>query len=81
MITSLMVNLWNDGMVKVDEVLYQVTMDIITHVTNFLNEGLNFYRDKKVSANVVKDFAKNTEERKKLVKSEPYYEMDSIKKL
>lgn len=56
-------------------------MDIISHITQILDEGLKFYRHKKMSVNVVKDFGKNTEEKKKLVKSETYYEMDSIKKL
>ena len=34
-----------------------------------------------MSSNAVKDFAKNTKERKELVKRKIYYEMDSIKKL
>ena len=59
-ITNSMVNSWKDGRIKVDGVLFQVTMDIIAHVTKILTEGLKFYRDKKVSANAVKDFAKNT---------------------
>ena len=44
-------------------------------------EGIKFFRDKKMSANIVKDFVKDEEERKKLVKVETYYEMESIKKL
>ena len=44
-------------------------------------EGINFYRDKKMSANTVKDFTKDAAEKKKLVKVETYYKMDSIKKL
>ena len=76
-----MVNSWKDGRVKVDGVSFQVTEDVISHVTKILVEGLKFYRDKKVSANAVKDFAKNTKERNELVKCETYYEMDSIKKL
>ena len=58
-----------------------MTKDIITHVTKISAEGSKFYRDKKVSMKVVKDFAKNTEERKELVKCETFYEMDSIKNL
>lgn len=56
-------------------------MDIIAHITEIIEEGLNFYIDKNVSGNSMKDFAKNTEERKELVKCETYYEMNSIKKL
>ena len=44
-------------------------------------EGINFFKDKKMSVNVVKDFVKDEDERKKLVKAETYYEMESIKKL
>ena len=70
-----------DGRVQVDRVLYQVIVEIIFHVIEIPDEGLKFYRDKKVFANVVKDFAKNMEEKKELVKSDTYYEMESIKKL
>ena len=45
------------------------------------NKGMNFYKDKKLLANAVKDFTKDAAERKKFVKVETYYEMDSIKKL
>ena len=79
-ITNTMVNSWKDERVKVDGVSFQVTVDTIAHVTEILAEGLKFYRDKKVSANVVKNFAKNTEERKETVKSETYYDIYSIKK-
>lgn len=44
-------------------------------------EGFKFYRDKKLSVNAVKDFAKKSKERNDLVKCETYYEMDSIKKI
>ena len=56
-------------------------MDIIAYVTEIMDDGLKFYRDKKVSMNVLKDFVKKMEERKELVKSETYYEMDFINKL
>ena len=56
-------------------------MDIIAQIIEIPNEGINFYRDKKMLANTVKDFTKDTTEKKKLVKVETYYEMDSIKKL
>ncbi len=81
MVTKLMVNSWKDGKIKIDGVLFQVDVGVISHVMEIPNEGLNFYRDKKVSMNVVKDFAKNTEEKKQLVKTETYYEMDSMKNL
>ena len=56
-------------------------MDVIALIKKILNEGINFYRDKKLLENTVKDFTKDVVERKKLVKVETYYEMDSIKKL
>ena len=54
---------------------------MISLVTKILREGTNFYKEKKMSANAMKDFMKDAKERKKLVKAETYYEMDSIKKL
>ena len=60
----LMVNSWKDGRVKVDGVSYQVTVEIIAHFTKISDEQLKFYKDKKVSTNVVKDFTKNMEEKK-----------------
>ena len=44
-------------------------------------EGINFYRDKKILANTVREFVKDEEERKKLVKAKTYYEMELTKKL
>ena len=44
-------------------------------------EWINFFKDKKMSANTIKDFVKDEDERKKLVKAEMYYKMESIKKL
>ena len=43
-------------------------------------EGIKNFRDKKMSSNIVKDFVKDEEERKKLGKVKTYYEMESIKK-
>ena len=48
---------------------------------NFTNQGIKFYRDKKISLNVVKDFARDSKELKDLVKTGAYYEPTSIKKL
>lgn len=76
-----MVNTWKDGYVKIDKVSHQVSFKMISLVTRIPQEGINFFWDKKMSANAVKDFTKDAEERKKLVKVETYYETDSIKKL
>ena len=80
-VTKIMVNSRTDGHVKIDGVSHQVSVGTIALVTKIPNEGIKFYRDKKMSANAIKDFTKNTDEKKKLVKNETYYEMDSIKKL
>ena len=50
-------------------------------VTEIPMEGFKFFRDKKISTNAVKDFMKRIEEFNDLVKSETFYEMESIKKL
>ena len=42
---------------------------------------MNFYRDKKMLANVVNDFVKDEKEKDKLVKIDTYYDIESIKKL
>lgn len=80
-VTNSMVNSWKDERVKVNRVPFQITEEVISLVTEILAEGFKFYRDKKLLANVVKDFTKKSEERNDLVKCEMYYEMDSIKKL
>ena len=80
-VTNIMVNSWKAGHVKIDGVSHQVNADIIAEITKIPNERINFYRDKKLSANALRDFTKDAAERKKLVKVETYYKMDSIKKL
>ena len=50
-------------------------------VTGFSQEGMSFYKDKKMSANVVNDFVKNDKEKRKLVKFDSYYDIESIKKI
>ena len=50
-------------------------------VIEILIEGFKFFRDKKLSTNAMKDFVKSTKELNDLLKSETFYEMDSIKKL
>ena len=76
-----MVNTWKDGRVKIYRVSHQVSVEMIALVMEIPQQGINFYKDNKMLANVVKDFVKDEEERKKLVKVETYYKMDSIKKL
>ncbi len=50
-------------------------------MTETLLEGIKFYRDKKMLANVVNDFVKNDKERDKLIKIDTYYDIESTKKL
>ena len=76
-----MVNLWKDGKVKVNGVSFWITKEVFTMVTKILMESFKFFRDKKLSTNVVKDFMKSTKELNDLVKSETFYEMESMKKL
>ena len=65
-----MVNSQKDGQVKIDGVSHQVSVETISLTMEIPNEGIKFYRDKKMLANAVKDFAKNVKEKKKLVKVE-----------
>ena len=44
-------------------------------------EGHKFFRDKKMSANAVKDFVKNAEELNNLGKKETFFVTETIKKL
>ena len=44
-------------------------------------EGIKFFRDKKMSLSAVDTFVKTPKERKHLIKSEIFYELNSIKKL
>ena len=60
---------------------YHVDVWAIAYVIQMVAEGLEFYRDKKIYVNAVKDFDKNMKEKKEMVKFETYYEMDLIKKL
>lgn len=50
-------------------------------VTKIRLVGTNFFRDKKMLANVVSDFVKDEVERNKLVKVDTYYIMKCIRKL
>ena len=58
--------------VKIDGVSHQVNVKLIAQVIEIPMEGIYFYKDKKILANMVKDFVKDEEERKKLVKVETY---------
>ena len=80
-ITKLMVDTWKNGRVKIGSVTHHVNVDLIAQVMEIPLEGINFFRDKKMSTNAIKEFVKDEEERKKLVKVELHYEMESIKKL
>ena len=74
-----MVNSWKDGKVKVNGVSFVITEEVVMTIIEILIEGFKFFRDKKLSTNVVKDFVKSTKELNDLVKSETFYKMDSIK--
>ena len=80
-VTKLMLDTWKNGRVKIDGVTHHVNVDLIAQVTKIPLEGINFFRDKKMSTNVVKVFVRDEDERKKLMNVEIYYEMESIKKL
>ena len=80
-ITDLMVKTWRDGKLKIDGVDFQVNEGVVTKVINSPNQGIKFYRDKKISLNAVKDFANDAKEMKELVNIGAYYESASIKKL
>ena len=49
-------------------------------MSKILAEGFKFFKDNKLSTNVVKYFEKNLDKRNDLVKCETYYDMESIKK-
>ena len=76
-----MVNSWKDGKVKVNRTYFQITEEVIAAVAEIPREGIKFFRDKKMSMNAVDNFVKNLKEEKRLVKSETFYEYNSIKKL
>ena len=54
-----MVNTWKDGWVKIDGVSHQVSVEMIALVMEIPQKGTNFYMDKKMSENAVKDFMKD----------------------
>ncbi len=79
-VTNSMVNSWKDGKVKANGVSFQVIEEVVAAMFKILVEGFKFFRDKKLSTNVVKDFVKSSKEKNELVKCETYYDMESVKK-
>lgn len=80
-VTKAMVDSWHNGKVKIDSVSHQITEGLIADVTGFSQDGMNFYRDKKMFANTINDFVKDDKEKRKLVKIDTYYDIESIKKI
>ena len=75
-----MVGSWKDGKVKVNGVYFQITEEVIVTVTEIPIEGFKFFRDKKLSANAVRDFVESEKELKARRKIDTYYFPDSMKK-
>lgn len=50
-ITNLMVKTWREGKMKIDGVDFQVNEGDIAEMINSPNQGIKFYRDKKISLN------------------------------
>lgn len=80
-VTNNLVNSWKDDKVKVNGVSFQIIEEVFAKVIGIQMEGFKFYRDKKLSSNVVKDFVKNSAGTNKLIKSETFYVTESIKKI
>ena len=57
----------------------EVTKDIIVEATGLEVDGINFYRDNKISNKVVDEFAEMTKSRNQLVKiGNSYFSLHSI---
>lgn len=67
-ITRQFIKTWKDGSILVGNQRMEVTEDIIVEATCLDTEGINFYRDRKLSDRVVEEFAKTAKERNRLVK-------------
>ncbi len=76
-----MVNSWKDGRVKVNGINFLITEEVISAITNILMVGFKFFREKKLSASLVKDFVDNSKELNALKKSDMFYDLDSIMKI
>ena len=79
-VTKSMVGSWKDGRVKVNEVYFQIMEEVIVTISEILIEGFKFFKDKKLSTNVVRDFVEDEKELKALRKIDTYYVLDSMKK-
>ena len=79
-VTKSMVGSWKDGRVKVNGVYFWITEEVITTISEILIEGFKFFKDKKLSAKVVKDFVESEKELKALRNIDTYYVPDSMKK-
>ena len=79
-VTKSMVGSWKDGRVKVNGVYFRITEEVIVTVAKILNEGFEFFRDKKLSANAIRDFVEDAKELKTLRKIDTYYIPESMKK-
>lgn len=75
-----MVETQHNGKVIIDCVSHKIIERLIVEVTGFSQEGMSFFRDKKMSANAVNTFIKNDKEKSKLVKIDNFYNIESIKK-
>ena len=80
-VTNSMVSSWKDGRVKVNGVHFWVTEEVISSISEIPVEGFKFFRDKKFSANAVKDFVESEKKMKVLRKIDTYYVLDTMKKL
>ena len=53
-----MVNFWKDNKVKVNGISFLIIEEVVAMVIEIPMEGFKFFRDKKLSVNVVKDFVR-----------------------
>ena len=80
-VTNSMVSSLKGGRVRVNVVSFLIMEEVISTITKIPIEGFKFFRDKKLSANAVKDFVKDAKELKALNKMDTFYIFYSIKKL
>ena len=59
-----MVRSWKYGKVKIDVIEFQVNEGVIVEVIDSPIQGIKFFRYKKFSLNIIKDFAKDAKEMK-----------------
>jgi len=80
-VTNSIVKSWKDGSFRVNGVSFLITEEVISTIIEILIEGFKFFRDKKLSANVVRDFVKDAKELKALKNIDTFYIPNTIKKL